>query len=137
MTTKEISEYLKLNVAMVQKYASEGKIPAVKVGNVWRFEKDTIDKWLTEGGKGKPGTQKPIKRKSGRKPKKKQKPTVIDKAIILLKDIRKNGPGRTLFLSRKYKFNKTSVSRILITLKNQGLLDKNADGTFSIADEWR
>ena len=28
--------------------------------------------------------------------KKKKKPTAIDKAIILLKDIRKNGTGRTL-----------------------------------------
>ena len=68
---------------------------------------------------------------------KKRKPTAIDKAIILLKDIRKNGTGRTLALSKKYKFHKATVSRILIILKNQELLDKNADGSFSIADDWR
>ena len=69
--------------------------------------------------------------------KKNKKPTAIDKAIILLKDIRKNGEGRTLALAKKYGFHKATVSRILITLVNQGLLDKNADGSFSIADEWR
>ena len=68
---------------------------------------------------------------------KKQKPTAIDKAIILLKDIRKNGEGRTLALSRKYGFHKATVSRILIVLMKQGLLEKNADGSFSIADDWR
>jgi excisionase family DNA binding protein len=67
MTTKEISEYLKLIVVTVQKYASEGKIPAIKVRQVWRFEKDIIDKWLTEWGKRKPEAQKSAKRKAGRK----------------------------------------------------------------------
>ena len=69
--------------------------------------------------------------------KKKKKPPAIDKAVILLKDIRKNGTGRTLALSRKYKFHKATVSRILIILKDQGLLEKNADGSFSIADDWQ
>ena len=69
--------------------------------------------------------------------KKIKKPTAIDKAIILLKDIRKNGTGRTLALSNKYGFHKATVSIILITLVNQGVLDKNADGSFGIADEWR
>ena len=69
--------------------------------------------------------------------KKKKKPTAIDKAIILLKDIRKNGTGRTLALSKKYGFHKATVSRILITIVNQEVLDKNADGSFSIADDWR
>jgi hypothetical protein len=69
--------------------------------------------------------------------KKKQKPTAIDKAIILPKDIRKNGTGRTLALSKKHGFHKATASRILIILKNQWLLDKNADGSFSIADDWK
>ena len=69
--------------------------------------------------------------------KKKKKPTVIDKAIILLKDIRKNGEGRTLALSKKYGFHKATVSRILNNLMNQGILDKKTDGSFGIADEWR
>ena len=69
--------------------------------------------------------------------KKKKKPTAIDKAIILLKDIRKNGEGRTLALSKRYGFHRATVSRLLINLVNQGVLDKKADGSFGIADAWR
>jgi DNA-binding IclR family transcriptional regulator len=68
--------------------------------------------------------------------KKKTKPTAIDKAIILLKDIRKNGTGRTLALSKKHGFHKATVSRILIILMKQGVLEKNPDGSFGIADDW-
>ena len=69
--------------------------------------------------------------------KKKKKPTAIDKSIILLKDIRENGTGRTLALSKKYKYHKATVSRILIILAKQGLIEKNADGSFGISNDWR
>jgi excisionase family DNA binding protein len=49
MTTKEIAEYLKLHPITICKYAAEGEIPAVRVGRVWRFDKDAIDKWISEG----------------------------------------------------------------------------------------
>jgi excisionase family DNA binding protein len=48
MTTKEIAEYLKLHEITVCKYAAEGKIPAVRIGRVWRFDKDAIDRWIAE-----------------------------------------------------------------------------------------
>jgi excisionase family DNA binding protein len=49
MTTKEIAEYLRLHQITVCKYAAEGEIPAVRVGRVWRFDKEAIDKWISEG----------------------------------------------------------------------------------------
>jgi excisionase family DNA binding protein len=48
MTTKEIAEYLRLHQITVCKYAAEGEIPAIRVGRVWRFDKDAIDKWISE-----------------------------------------------------------------------------------------
>ena len=48
MTTKEIAEYLRLHQITVCKYAAEGEIPAIRVGRVWRFNKDAIDKWISE-----------------------------------------------------------------------------------------
>lgn len=48
ITVKEVAEYLKLSTMMVYKLAQEGKIPSVKIGRVWRFERDSIDKWLKE-----------------------------------------------------------------------------------------
>ena len=70
MTTKEVAEYLKLHEITICKYAAEGAIPAKRIGHVWRFEKDIIDKWLNEGGMHKPEAQRSAKRKAVRKPKK-------------------------------------------------------------------
>lgn len=49
MTTKELATYLKLHEITVCKYAAEGKIPAIRIGRVWRFDKDAIDKWIGGG----------------------------------------------------------------------------------------
>ncbi len=46
LTTKELAEYLKLTEVTIYKYAKEGKIPGVKVGSRWRFDKDQIDGFL-------------------------------------------------------------------------------------------
>jgi len=43
MATKEVSEYLKLHEITICKYAAQGKIPAIRIGGVWRFDKDVID----------------------------------------------------------------------------------------------
>jgi excisionase family DNA binding protein len=63
MTTKEVAEYLKLHQITVCKYAAEGKIPAIRIGRVWRFDKEAIDRWIAEGTapaiKMEPGGGKP------------------------------------------------------------------------------
>jgi len=46
LTTKELAEYLKLTKVTIYKYANEGKIPGIKVGGRWRFNKDQINKLL-------------------------------------------------------------------------------------------
>ena len=51
MTTKEIAKYLKLHEITICKYAAEGKIPAIRIGRVWRFDKDAIDRWIGGGQK--------------------------------------------------------------------------------------
>jgi excisionase family DNA binding protein len=53
MTTKEIAKYLRLHQITICKYAAEGDIPAIRIGRVWRFDKEAIDKWVSEGGQKK------------------------------------------------------------------------------------
>ena len=53
MTTKELAKYLKLHEITICKYAAEGKIPAIRIGRVWRFDKEAIDKWISGGQKSK------------------------------------------------------------------------------------
>ncbi len=49
MTTKELAKYLRLHEITICKHAAEGKIPAVRVGKVWRFDKEAINKWISKG----------------------------------------------------------------------------------------
>lgn len=46
MTLDEVRKYLKVHRSTVYRLAEEGKIPASKVGRVWRFKKESIDEWL-------------------------------------------------------------------------------------------
>lgn len=60
MTTKELAAYLRLHEITVCKYASEGRIPAIRIGRMWRFDKDAIDRWIA-------GDQDSQKSKKGKK----------------------------------------------------------------------
>jgi excisionase family DNA binding protein len=63
MTTKEIAKYLKLHEITICKYAAQGRIPAIRIGRVWRFDKDAIDRWI---GEGTPTVSKVGSRESGK-----------------------------------------------------------------------
>ena len=49
MTMRELAKYLKLHEITICKSAAEGKLPGVRIGRVWRFDKEVIDKWIAEG----------------------------------------------------------------------------------------
>jgi excisionase family DNA binding protein len=49
MTTREVAKYLKLHEITICKLSKEGKIPSVRIGRVWRFDKETIDAWIAKG----------------------------------------------------------------------------------------
>lgn len=34
----------------VKKMCLQGKIPAFKIGNEWRFDKETVQRWMKAGG---------------------------------------------------------------------------------------
>ena len=46
MTTRELAGYLKLHEITICKYAANGQIPAIRIGRVWRFDKEAIDEWI-------------------------------------------------------------------------------------------
>ena len=55
MTLNEVAEYLRIPRSTAYKLVQEGRIPGQKVGRQWRFRRDTIDRWLDEGGQAKAG----------------------------------------------------------------------------------
>ena len=63
MTTREMAEYLKFHEITICKHAADGKIPAFRIGRSWRFDKEAIDKWISEDQK-KPRSVKKSKTKA-------------------------------------------------------------------------
>ena len=75
MTTKELSQYLKLHEITIGKYASEGKIPAIRIGHLWRFDKAVIDDWIRTSQNETKAGGRSTKRKGGEEESGKKKPT--------------------------------------------------------------
>jgi excisionase family DNA binding protein len=54
MTVTEVAEFLKLGESTIYRLAQTNKLPARKVGGVWRFSREALDEWLAH----KPATEK-------------------------------------------------------------------------------
>ena len=48
MTVGEVAQYLGVVPDTVYRKARRGEIPAVKMGKIWRFPKEALDKWLND-----------------------------------------------------------------------------------------
>ncbi len=48
MNVGQVARYLGVVPDTIYRKARRGEIPAVKVGKVWRFPKETLDKWLND-----------------------------------------------------------------------------------------
>ena len=48
MDIRQAAEYLGVSGDTLYRYASEGFIPAFKLGNRWRFRKSLLDSWMDE-----------------------------------------------------------------------------------------
>lgn len=48
LTAQEASDYLKIALSTLYRYAQKGKIPHFKMGNLLRFKKSVLNKWMEE-----------------------------------------------------------------------------------------
>ena len=56
MDIRQAAEYLGISGDTLYRYASEGFVPAFKLGNRWRFRKSLLDAWMDE----KSGVKAPV-----------------------------------------------------------------------------
>jgi len=52
MTMEELEQYLRFTRKTIYRLLKQGDIPAVKIGNKWRFDKAVIDRWLHHNMQG-------------------------------------------------------------------------------------
>lgn len=48
LTIEEVAKYLRVSERTVYDWAQKGEIPSGKIGTVWRFKKNEIEKWVNE-----------------------------------------------------------------------------------------
>jgi excisionase family DNA binding protein len=48
LTPEQVSELFNLKVRQVLELARQGRIPAIKVGRLWRFPTDSLRAWIEE-----------------------------------------------------------------------------------------
>ena len=68
MDIRQASEYLGISGDTLYRYASEGFVPAFKLGNRWRFKKALLDAWMDEKSGVKPVTSNVAVMPRGKKP---------------------------------------------------------------------
>ena len=67
MDIRQASDYLGISPDTLYKYASEGFVPAFKLGNRWRFKRSRLDEWMDQqsgmnvSGAVDPEHKKPVK----------------------------------------------------------------------------
>jgi excisionase family DNA binding protein len=50
LTVKQLASYLQLSPAKVYELAKREEIPSVRIGNQWRFDRDAVDRSLSDKG---------------------------------------------------------------------------------------
>ncbi len=53
LNSEELSRYLEVDLNSIFEWASSGKVPGVKEGENWKFERKAIDSWIASGKIGK------------------------------------------------------------------------------------
>jgi len=46
LDVEELANYLKLQKQTIYNWLNQGKISGMKIGGVWRFDRQEIDRWL-------------------------------------------------------------------------------------------
>jgi excisionase family DNA binding protein len=48
MTLPEVAQFLKIAERTVYLWAQRGKLPGFKMGTVWRFKREDMDRWIED-----------------------------------------------------------------------------------------
>jgi len=49
LTAEQVGQLFNLKTRQVKELARQGRIPAVKVGRLWRFPEDSLKEWIQKG----------------------------------------------------------------------------------------
>lgn len=50
LSVTEIADHLGVSKETIYRWLEKGKIPAHRVGKLWKFKASEVDEWITSGG---------------------------------------------------------------------------------------
>ncbi|RKY32275.1 MAG: hypothetical protein DRP74_02885 [Candidatus Omnitrophota bacterium] len=53
LNPEELARYLEVDLSSIMEWANSGKVPGIKEGSSWRFDRKAIDSWIASGKIGK------------------------------------------------------------------------------------
>ena len=56
LTVREVARFLKVNEYTLYRLVAKKKLPAIKVGSQWRFERRVLERWLRNNMNVPPGS---------------------------------------------------------------------------------
>jgi PTS system nitrogen regulatory IIA component len=56
LTIDELADYIKMSRTKLYGMAKRGEVPASKIGNQWRFDREEIDQWMKAHATGNVGS---------------------------------------------------------------------------------
>ena len=77
MDIRMASDYLGISPDTLYKYASEGFVPAFKLGNRWRFKRSRLDEWMDQ--QSSQGAQSPKTEPTPEVPQPRKPPSVVNR----------------------------------------------------------
>lgn len=49
MSPEDLAKYLEVDTSLVYDWANSGKLPGVKEGNSWKFDRNKVEEWVADG----------------------------------------------------------------------------------------
>lgn len=46
MTVAEVARWLRKHVNQIRRMAASGQMPALRAGETWRFDRETLERWM-------------------------------------------------------------------------------------------
>jgi len=66
LSVDEIAQHLGVSKDTVYSWLADGKVPAHRVGKLWKFKTSEIDDWVTKGGASTSNEKKAVKKSAGK-----------------------------------------------------------------------
>lgn len=133
MGPSEVGKYLGMTERTIYMWAQQGKLPAFKVGSVWRFRRSDVDRWLESTRSGpsvdevEPLTPyvEPSRSKWRLRKDEEEADNAITEACRAYVEATLNTVGREIFIIEQFeeRFGTDVVEKVIKQLKKDKLID--------------